>query len=95
MGKGYKTYISDEEEPSHKIIGLLEKSLSPVITKIELEFDDKSAVDSIVPNPHKLPYILKNDLANFYITFQGKLTKPIRLNLKYTDASNKSWAKRL
>jgi hypothetical protein len=51
MGKGYKTYISDDEEPSTKIIELLEKSLSPVITKIELNFDDKSQVESIVPNP--------------------------------------------
>lgn len=69
MGKGYKTYISDEEDPTKKIIEMLELSLSPVITKIELEFEDKSQIDSIVPNPEKLPYILKNDLANFYITF--------------------------
>ena len=58
-GKGHHTFIKDDENPSEKIIQLLSDSLTPVISKVELNFD-KSLVQSIVPNPHSMPYILKN-----------------------------------
>jgi hypothetical protein len=37
---------------------------------------DKTQVESIVPNPDKMPYILKNELANFYINFKKVLKAP-------------------
>jgi hypothetical protein len=73
-GKGKFIFISDDENPSDKIIGLLEESLTPVISKINLEYD-KSVVLSIIPNPTSIPYILKNQVVNFYITFKGQLEK--------------------
>ena len=36
MGKGYQTFIADSEDPSEKIIELLDKSLSPVITNMKV-----------------------------------------------------------
>lgn len=38
-GKGSYTFITDDEMPEQKIISLLEKALSPVISNIELEYD--------------------------------------------------------
>ena len=52
-------FINDSEDPSEKIIQLLTDSLSPVISKVRLDFD-KDVVESIIPNPESLPYILKN-----------------------------------
>ena len=85
MGKGYKTLIADSEDPSEKIIELLDRSLSPMITNISLQMDKKQ-IESIVPNPEKCPYILKNEVANFYLTFVGKLKEPVYLTIKYTDS---------
>jgi hypothetical protein len=41
-----------------------------------------------VPNPEKLPYILKGEVANFYVTFKGQLAKPTTISLSYTDSLN-------
>jgi Ca-activated chloride channel homolog len=58
-GRGKYVFIGDDEDPSEKIIGLLTDSLSPVISKIRLNFD-KEVVESIIPNPEAMPYILKD-----------------------------------
>ena len=65
--------ISDEENPAEKIVFLLESSLTPLIEKIRLNFD-KTDVESITPNPATIPYIIKDNIANFYVTFKGKIT---------------------
>lgn len=57
-GKGHHVFISDDENPSEKIIQLLTDSLSPVVSKVTLDFD-KDVVESIIPNPDSIPYILK------------------------------------
>ena len=57
-GKGHHVFISDAENPSEKIIQLLTDSLSPVISKVNLNFD-KNLVESIIPNPNSIPYFLK------------------------------------
>lgn len=41
---------------------------------------------SIVPNPSKLPYVLKNEVASFFINFEGKLSGPVVVTIKYTDS---------
>jgi hypothetical protein len=87
-GKGYSVFIDDSENPSAKIIQLLTDSLSPVISKVGLFFD-KSIVESIVPNPESIPYILKNEIVNFYITFKGKLKLPTTIHFGYQDSCNK------
>ena len=61
--------------------------MSPVITKIDLT-GDKDNIDSIVPNPSKCPYILKNEVAIFYFTFKGKLQNSVNLTINYTDSLN-------
>jgi hypothetical protein len=48
---------------------------------------DKTQVDSIVPNPEKMPYILKNELANFYINFKEVLKVPFPLTIEYSDSN--------
>ena len=63
-------------------------SLSPVISKVSLQYD-KSMVESIVPNPERTPYILKNEVLNFYITFKGQLDKEAKFNFSYEDSKNK------
>ena len=58
-GRGHHVFISDNEDPSGKIIQLLADSLTPVISQIKLDYD-KDIVESITPNPQSLPYILKD-----------------------------------
>ena len=67
--------ISDSENPKEKIIGLLESTLTPIIDKITLQFN-KKAVKSIVPHPSSIPYILKDDVVNFYITYNKPFDEP-------------------
>ncbi len=66
--------------------------MSPLISDMKLQYD-VSVVQSIVPNPKKIPYLLKNDLANFYINFNGKLTKAFELKISYKDSRNKYYSK--
>ena len=87
-GKGHYIFIKDSETPAEKIIQLLNDSLSPVITQIELDYD-KSIVQSIMPDPANLPVILKNQPANFYITFKGQLQSATSIALCYSDSKNK------
>ena len=58
-GKGHFVFINDDENPSKKIIQLLIDSFSPAITTMELKFDEE-LVDTIIPNPKQMPYVLKN-----------------------------------
>ena len=58
-GKGSHIFINEKDDSSEKIIQLLTDSLSPVISKIKLNFDN-SIVESVIPNPESMPYILKN-----------------------------------
>jgi hypothetical protein len=50
---------------------------------------DKEVVESVIPNPESLPYILKDELVNFYVTFKGHLEKPAVLSFGYEDSINK------
>ena len=87
-GKGHSVFIKDSENPSSKIIQLLNDSLTPVISRVKLSYDH-SLVESIVPNPAKIPYILKNQMVSFYLTFKGQLEKETCLSLEYEDSLNK------
>ena len=69
-GKGHYVFIKNDEDCSEKIVQLLTDSLSPVLSQIKLSFD-KEVVESIIPNPESMPYILKDELVNFYVTFKG------------------------
>lgn len=44
---------------------------------------DKDVVQSIVPNPDSMPYILKGEMVNFYITFRGQLEKPTTISMQF------------
>ena len=67
---------------------MLADSLSPVITKLSLDFDE-SVVESIVPNPKSMPFILKNEIVNFYVTYKAKLEKPTKFIFTYEDTVSK------
>lgn len=41
-----------------------------------------------MPDPKKMPYILKGEVANFYITFNGQLNKKTFVSLAYEDSQN-------
>lgn len=79
-GKGKFVMISDSENPSEKIISLLESSLTPLIKKIVVNYD-KTDLQSIVPNPATLPYILKDSIVNFYLTYNTTITEPKVISL--------------
>lgn len=87
-GKGYHIFISDEDNPSEKIIQLLTDSLSPVICGMKLGYDS-TVITSIIPNPKALPYVLKGEVVNFYITFNGQLAQPTNISFSYEDSANK------
>jgi hypothetical protein len=53
---------------------------------------DKTQVDSIVPNPEKMPYILKNELVNFYINFKEVLKVPFSLKIEYSDSNGSTFS---
>jgi len=72
-GKGKSVLISDSENPSEKIVELLEATLTPLISRINLKYDE-THIESITPNPKSIPYILKDDVINFYVTYKGPLT---------------------
>lgn len=51
---------------------------------MEVDFDE-SIIDSIVPNPKEIPFILENNPMNLYIKFNDKFTKSTKFTLRYTD----------
>ena len=87
-GKGKYVMISDEEDPAEKIIELLESTLTPLISELYLHFDE-DIVESVVPNPRAIPYILKDDVVNFYVNFKGALDKEASFTFSYQDSLNK------
>lgn len=86
-GKGEYCMISDQEPPAAKIIQLLEASLSAVISRVQLDYDE-TVVESVVPNPKQIPYVLKNEVLNFYLTFRGQLQEDTRVRMSYVDSRN-------
>ena len=44
---------------------------------------DKTIVESIVPNPDSIPYILKNEVVNFYVILKGQLDKSAEFKFSY------------
>ena len=82
-GKGKSIMISDNENPSAKIIELLQSTLTPLISNIDLQSDNEAEIQSTVPNPKSVPYVLKNDIINFYITFKGPLTSAKNFSFCY------------
>ncbi len=40
---------------------------------------DKNVIESIIPNPSSLPYILKDEIVNFFINFKGHLDKKTKI----------------
>lgn len=88
-GKGKSVMISDQENPANKIIELLETSLTPLISKVDLKCNEEGDIESIVPNPKSIPYILKDDVVNFYVTFKGHLHKPTHFTFSYEDPISK------
>jgi hypothetical protein len=81
-GRGYYVFIGDGENPCEKIIELLRKSITPVITDLQLLFD-KSEIISIQPNPENMPFVYKNEVINFYVIFKEKISKPNRFSITY------------
>jgi uncharacterized protein YegL len=89
-GKGKHVMISDSERTAEKVIELLEATLTPLISKVNLKCDDgESGIVSIVPNPKSIPYILRDDVVNFYITFNGPVATEKQFTFEYEDSVSK------
>lgn len=39
-----------------------------------------------MPNPAKVPFIMKNDVANFYLRFKKRLSETKRIAFSYRDS---------
>lgn len=87
--------IADDEMPEQKIITMLENTLSPVITDFDLELAKSEKVERIVPNPKKMPFILKNDIISFFITFNGKLIEPFDVTISYKDTLGTTYREKI
>ena len=82
-GKGYHAFINtDDENPSVKIIAMLSEALLPIIKNMKLKYNN-NCIDSIIPNPSSLPFILKSQFINFYVNFKQKLEKPEVIEFQY------------
>lgn len=46
-------------------------------------------MESIIPNPKSIPYILKGEIVNFFITFKGQLEHKANFEFSYIDSHNK------
>ena len=42
-----------------------------------------------MPNPKSIPYILKDEAANFFVTFKGPLTEKQVFTFEYNHSANK------
>ncbi len=87
-GKGNHAFISESGNLNKKVSQLLRDSLTPLISEVKLEYDE-AIVESIVPNPESIPFILKGEIVNFFVFFKERLTRPTKVSLSYTDSLNK------
>jgi hypothetical protein len=61
---------------------LLDKALTPCLDQISFNFDEK-IVDSIIPPPENIPFILKNEPFTTYIFFnEGVQLNEIATSIK-------------
>jgi hypothetical protein len=68
----------------------LENTLTPLIGKVNLKcLNGDKDINSIVPNPKSIPYILKDDIINFYVTFKGPITEKKQFVFEYEDSITK------
>ena len=42
-----------------------------------------------------MPFILKNELANFYINFNGKMNNNVAIKIKYSDTLGQDYSEKL
>lgn len=86
--RGRSIFINDNEDPAEKIIWLLEQTLTPAITDFNVEYDEK-AVDTVIPNPKEMPYILKNDPVNLYFLLRPGFEGEFEVKVSFTDPVSK------
>ena len=81
--EGKHIFVSDDEDPTAKIIQLLEEAISPVIADFQLSFDPK-AIEAVIPNPKEMPYILKNHPVNLYFLLKVGFEGPFQVTMDFT-----------
>lgn len=81
-GKGKTIFLADNENVAGKVIELLQATMSPAITLFNFDFD-KGVVESIVPNPKEMPYILKNEPVNIYVFLKPGFEGSTKFILSY------------
>ena len=67
---------------------LLSAALSPTITDFSFEFDSE-IVESIIPNPKEMPFILKNEPVNIFVLLKPGFEGSARFALSYRDSATK------
>ena len=65
---------------------MLQSSISPVVDGIEVKFDE-SIVSHSVPNPNKVPYLLKNDPMTLFFFLNKNINEDFKteVKLKFMD----------
>lgn len=89
-GKGRHEFIGDGEDMNAKILGLLQDSLTPFLTDIKLEYDEK-VVEMITPLPESVTFVRKNEALNFFVFFNKGFaeTNQSLLKLSFVDSLKK------
>ena len=67
---------------------MLSDALLPIANNMKLKYDN-DCIDSIIPNPDNIPFLLKNKFINFYVNFKHKLDKPEVIEFQYEDSLSK------
>jgi len=66
-------------------VELLSAVLSPSLTNFSFDYDS-SLVDTVIPNPKNMPYVLKNDPVNIYVIFKANASGTFNFNLTYSNS---------
>ena len=90
LGKGQHQFIAENENMNEKIIGLLEDSITPFLSDLNLNYD-KSLINIIVPTPESINFIRKNEELKIFVFLNKSFNqkKQTNLTLKYYDSTLK------
>lgn len=97
MGNGKSIIITDNNDPTDRILGLLKESLSPSLTDFRVQFDSRYIL-GISPLPIKNSHVTINNPFTMFIVFNNDLnkteSKSTMLTLEFYDTADRKLKKR-
>ena len=92
VGNGKSLLISDNKDPTERILTLLKESLTPSITDFMISFDTKYMF-GIAPIPQGSAHVIKGEPFMIYILFKHSLEKTkeraTKVSLSYYDSADR------